>query len=170
MNWVHSSATKSFRRSSAPSGMETNYGLKPSSFLSTSQNIYHWKPLHLWQLQWVFLWSLLCYCWISLLKIEVALNKWKTGVLVHLIFDAKIYKPIFVHHLQDLCSWLDYTTAHGTLSTKTLQFDLCTGAWSIISFTQSVWHTNINCKGICRCNESRRGRGSLSFFCQFWRQ
>lgn len=67
------------------------------------------------------------------MKIEVALNEWKTGVLVHLIFDAKIYEPIFVRHLQDLRSWLDYTTTRGTLSTKTLQFDLCTRARSVIS-------------------------------------
>ena len=67
------------------------------------------------------------------MKIEVALNHWKTSVLIHLLFDAKIYEPIFVCHLQDLRSWLDYTTTHGTLSTKTLQFDLCTRAQSPIS-------------------------------------
>jgi len=102
--------------------------------------------------------------------IEVALNKWKTGVLVHLIFDEKIYQPIFIQHLQDLCHWLEYITTCGTLLTKTLQFDLCTNAWSVISSTWFIWHTNINCKRICWCNESGWGWRSTPFFCWFWRQ
>jgi len=63
MNEDHSSTIKYSGRSSVPSGMETNYSLKPSSFLNTLWNICHWKPSHLLQLQWVFLWFLLCYCW-----------------------------------------------------------------------------------------------------------